>query len=83
MHRCLASVLMISLGELQKEQQNDKNQLVSELKNVDADTQRLRRDTDSQMHRKGLDQFHFRWLKIKVNHTACLISITLFFNDLN
>ena len=46
---------MISLGELQKEQQNDKNQLVSELKNVDADTQRLRRDTDSQMHRKGLD----------------------------
>ena len=53
MHRCLARVLMISLGELQKEQQNDKNQLVSELKNVDADTQRLRRDTDSQMHRKG------------------------------
>ena len=46
-------MLMISLGELQKEQQNDKNQLVSELKNVDADTQRLRRDTDSQMHRKG------------------------------
>ena len=51
--------LMISLGELQKEQQNDKNQLVSELKNVDADTQRLRRDTDSQMHRKGLDIPYF------------------------
>ena len=77
MHCCSASVLMISLGELQKEQQNDKNQLVSELKNVDADTQRLRRDTDSQMHRKGLDQFHFRWLNIKGFDNAFYISITL------
>ena len=47
-------VVEIFLGDIQKEQQNDNNRLVSELKNVDADTQRLRRDTDSQMHRKGL-----------------------------
>jgi len=76
---------MISLGELQKEQQNDKNQLVSELKNVDADTQRLRRDTDSQMHRKGSrqDQFHFRWLNIKGFHIEFPIVITLIFYHLN